>query len=57
MKQKVFRAGNSLVVVVPSSFTKLVGVREGDDVKVKQQPEKGRLVYTFRGVKQLRLAD
>lgn len=57
MKQKVFRTGNSKVVVIPAPFANAVGVRVGDEVKVKQEPEKGRLSYTFAGVKQLKFND
>ena len=55
MKQKILRAGNSIAVVVPSEFVNLVGVCVGDDVEVKSEPEKGKLIYVFKGVRQLKL--
>lgn len=56
MKQKVFRTGNSLAVVVPSQFVKLLGVAPKDRVKVLPQPEKGRVIYKFSGALQLPLS-
>ena len=55
MKHKVIRTGNSKAVVVPADFADSVGVKIGDEVSVKSEPEKGRIVYTFRGAKQLKL--
>lgn len=55
MKQKVIRVGNSKAVVIPAGFVKSVGVKIGDEVRVKTEPERGRVTYIFKGVKQLRL--
>lgn len=55
MEQKVIRAGNSRAVVVPARFAKMVGVKCGDMVKVRDYPETGKVVYTFSGVHQLKL--
>lgn len=52
---KVIKAGNSLAVTLPSLFVKTVGILQGDEVKVDLQPETGRIVYTFKGAKQLSL--
>lgn len=57
MKQKVFRTGNSLAVVVPSGFVKLLGIKPKDNVQVLAQPEKGRVVYKFSGALQLPLSE
>lgn len=56
-KQKIIRTGNSLAVTVPSRFVKAVGVRAGQAVSVKIQPETGQVVYTFSGTKQLPLSQ
>lgn len=55
MKHKVIRTGNSKAVVIPAEFAQSVGVKIGDEVRVKTEPEKGRIVYTFKGAKQLKL--
>jgi len=55
MKQKVMKVGNSLGVVVPSSFVKSVGVIRGSKVEVKMIPGEGKVVYTFDGICQLPL--
>jgi len=56
MKQKIMRSGNSLVVTIPADFVKLVGVAAGDQVTVQAIPEKGKMIYKFRGITQLPLA-
>ena len=55
MKHKVIRTGNSKAVVVPADFAQSVGVKIGDEVSVRAEPEKGRITYIFKGAKQLRL--
>ena len=55
MWQKVLKAGNSTAVTVPAKFVKQVGVKIGDIVRVKVEPETGKVIYTFSGVHQLRL--
>jgi len=57
MKQKVFRTGNSLAVVVPVQFVKLLGVKPKDNVQVLAQPENGRVIYKFSGALQLPLSQ
>ena len=54
-KQKVFKTGNSLVVVIPSVFKKSFGVREGDFVNVKANLENQTLTYKFLAPRQLTL--
>lgn len=55
MKHKVIRTGNSKAVVIPADFAQSVGVKIGDEVRVKAEPERGRVTYIFSGAKQLRL--
>mgnify|MGYP003733795905 CR=1 FL=1 len=56
-RQKIIKTGNSLAVTIPARFTKSIGVKAGDEVKVKVEPEKGRIVYHFSGVRQLPLSQ
>jgi antitoxin component of MazEF toxin-antitoxin module len=56
-KQKIIRTGNSLAVTIPSMFVQSVGVKPGQEVKVRVEPETGRIIYTFSGTKQLPLAQ
>jgi antitoxin component of MazEF toxin-antitoxin module len=57
MAQKVIKTGNSLAVTIPSWFVKDSGIKAGDDVKVKLEPEKNRIIYNFAGTKQLPLLE
>lgn len=51
----VIESGNSLCVVVPASFIKKLGIRAKDKVKVKTNPQKGKVTYTFTNIRQLPL--
>ena len=53
MMQKVIKAGNSKAVTIPAEFSRMVGVSVGDMVKSASLPERGQVVYTFSGVRQL----
>jgi len=57
MQQKVMKVGNSVGVTVPAKFVKSVGIRVGDNVKVKTVLETGQVIYTFKGAKQLSLSS
>lgn len=57
MIQKVIKTGNSLAVTVASEFAKSVGVRAGDQVRVKIESDKGVITYFFSGAKQLPLSE
>jgi len=57
MEQKVMKVGNSVGVTVPAKFVKSVGIRVGDNVKVKTVLETGQVIYTFKGAKQLSLSS
>jgi antitoxin component of MazEF toxin-antitoxin module len=56
-KQKIIRTGNSLAVTIPSQFVQGTGIKPGQEVRVKTEPETGRVIYTFSGTKQLPLAN
>lgn len=55
MLQKVFKTGNSLALTIPARFVTSCGIRPGDKVNAKINPEKGKIVYQFSGIKQLPL--
>lgn len=55
-RQKVIKAGNSLVVTVPSDFVQTVGIKVGQEVIVDARPEDGKVAYFFSGTKQLPLS-
>lgn len=57
MSQKILKTGNSLAVVVPAPFTKSIGIKAGDEVKVFPRPEKGEVLYKFSGAQQLPLSE
>jgi antitoxin component of MazEF toxin-antitoxin module len=56
-KQKIIRTGNSLAVTIPSGFVRAVGIKAGQKVAVKLEPETGRVIYSFSGTKQLPLSQ
>jgi len=56
-KQKIIKTGNSLAVTIPSKFVRSVGIKAGQEVKVRPEPETGRVICTFSGAKQLALAN
>lgn len=55
MDHTVFKSGSSFVVVIPSAFADVMGVKAGDPVKVSINYEKGVVHYEFAGSKQLSL--
>lgn len=57
MAQKVIKTGNSAAVTLPAGFVKDLGIRIGDPVKVKLDPDNNKIVYTFSGTKQLLLSE
>ena len=50
---KIIQSGNSLVVTIPASFIKKTGAKLGDEVEIKQNPEKGTLMVTLKYIRQL----
>ena len=57
MTQKVIKTGNSAAVTIPAEFARDLGIRIGDPVKIKLEKDKGRILYSFSGVKQLLLSE
>lgn len=57
MKQRVFRAGNSKAVVIPAKFAQSVGVKVGDEIEILEEQDKGKLVFLFKGARQLKLTN
>lgn len=55
-KQKVFKTGNSLAVTIQSEFAQSLGIKPGDAVVVKHQPDTGQVIFSFSGAKQLPLS-
>lgn len=56
-KQKIIKTGHSLAVTIPSAFARLSGIKAGQEVEVKIEPETGRAILTFSGNKQLPLSQ
>lgn len=54
-KQKIIRTGNSLAVTVPSFLVRSVGIKAGQEVVVRIEPDKGRMICHFSGNTQLSL--
>jgi len=46
-----------LAVTIPSAFARLLGLKAGQDVEAKTEPETGRAIFTFSGNKQLPLSQ
>jgi len=44
-------------MTIPAWFVKDSGIKAGDDVKVRLEPEKNRIIYNFAGTKQLPLLE
>ncbi|MDP3954751.1 MAG: AbrB/MazE/SpoVT family DNA-binding domain-containing protein [bacterium] len=57
MSQKVIRTGNSVAVTLPSEFVKDLGIHVGDLVRVRIEKDKGKIIFSFTGVKQLPLDE
>jgi antitoxin component of MazEF toxin-antitoxin module len=55
VQHTVYKSGSSLVVVVPSEFASVVGVKSGDSVKVSVDYDRGQVTYLFSGASQLSL--
>lgn len=51
----VIKTGNSIAVVVPAKFAKVIGIKPGDKVKLDLDPQTGKITYTFLNVRQLSL--
>lgn len=57
MQQKVIKTGNSAALTIPASFARDLGIHVGDTVKTTLQPEKGKIIFTFSGSKQMSLTE
>ncbi|KKR49889.1 MAG: hypothetical protein UU14_C0014G0018 [Candidatus Roizmanbacteria bacterium GW2011_GWB1_40_7] len=56
VQQTVYKSGSSLVVVVPSEFVEVIGVKTGDLVAVTINYDNGTIRYAFSGAKQLTIS-
>ena len=56
-KQKIIKTGHSLAVTIPSAFARLLGIKAGQEVEAKIEPETGQAIFTFSGNKQLPLSQ
>lgn len=54
--QKVIKTGHSAAVTIPSDFIRSTGVKIGDAVAVEIHPESGKIIYEFKGARQLLLS-
>jgi antitoxin component of MazEF toxin-antitoxin module len=54
--QKIIHVGNSLAVTLPSSLTKALGVKAGDDIDVTQNSDYS-ITFTFTNSQQLTLSQ
>ena len=57
MARKIIKTGNSAAVTIPANFIKDLGIRIGDPVKIKLDPENNKITYIFSGTKQLPLSE
>ncbi len=57
MKQKLIKVGNSLMVVVPAGFVRIVGAKAKDKVEIETDPTKGVLKVKFSAISQLLLGE
>ena len=57
MVQKIIKTGNSLAITISADFAKILGIRSGDSVKVNLEPNKGKMICIFSGIKQLPLSE
>lgn len=52
---KIIQSGNSLAVTIPKKFAKSVGAKKGDTIRLTKLSQKGQLIISFDGPKQLTL--
>lgn len=55
LRQKIYKSGNSLAVVIPSGFIKIMGIKTGDIVQVKTDARNNKVTYIFPVSRQLPL--
>lgn len=56
-RQKIFKTGHSLAVSLPFRLVNQLGLKAGQEVDIKTEVEKLRVMVKFRGVKQLPLLE
>jgi len=56
-RQKIIRTGNSLAVTIPAHLVRELGVRAGNEVEVKSEAGRSRMVCNFSGSGQLVLGE
>lgn len=57
MESKIIRCGNSSAVIVSGKFIRNLGLQKGDKIEVKYYEEKGIMVVSFPGARQLSLTS
>ena len=57
MERKIIRCGNSSAVIVSGKFMRDLGLKKGDIIEVKYYEEKGIMVVSFPGARQLSLTS
>lgn len=56
MEGKIVGCGHSCAVIIRSHFVRSLNLKRGDRVVVSYDEEKGEMVISFPGARQLRLA-
>lgn len=56
MVQKVIKTGHSAAVTIPSNFVRSMGIKVGDNVAIETHSETGKIIYKFKGARQLLLS-
>lgn len=56
MKKKILKVGNSFCVTVPAFFARMLGIRAGEEVRLKLLPTTGKIIYQFSS-KQLSFSE
>jgi antitoxin component of MazEF toxin-antitoxin module len=55
LRQKIFKSGHSLLVVLPVQFVSALGIKAGDEVTVNLDEQKNKITYYFPLTRQLPL--
>ena len=57
MESKIIRCGNSSAVIINGKFMRGLGLKRGDRVEIEYDEEKGLMVVSFPGARQLSLTS
>ena len=57
MESKIIRCGNSSAVIINGRFMRNLSLKRGDRIEVKYYEEKGIMVVSFPGARQLSLTS